>query len=979
MQKLIDDIKKNAHSYGSIPFWSWNDKLEPEELRRQIQNMKKLGMNGFFMHARGGLDTEYLSDEWYHYVEVCVDEARKQGMEAWAYDENGWPSGFAGGKLLKNEQYYASFLKYEVSAQFPEDVNVPEAHILGVYVIENNKLRRIEQPLPGAEYHIIRQGFDSSYVDTLDASITKEFIELTHAQYKERTGKNFGGAMPGFFTDEPQYYRYATPWSKILPDAFRNKYGYDIYSALPAMFIDFEGAEEFRYDYYLLCHQLFINNFVKVIYDWCAENGCQLTGHTVEEACLFGQMWSCGGAMPFYEYEHIPGIDYLGRNIGGECAPKQLGSVCAQLGKKKALSEMFGCCGWDVSPRELKKIAELQYVNGVNIMCQHLYAYSIRGQRKRDYPANYSEHLPWQEAMGDFDTYFNNLGYTLSLGTESVNTLMIHPMHSAYLYYKRHIDLPSIQELEQQFAALTQKLSENQIPYHYGDEWMMAKMARVEGNKLRVGLCTYEYIVVPFAYTLDSNTAALLKEFKAAGGKIWLYADTPARIDGKMADLNWLTSTVSFAEIQNAAESRITCQDKNVPMLRQMVRSTENGRIFYITNITDETICDARITVKSCANLSILDMQTLESKCVPIVKNPDGSITANLDFEAAQAYVLVEDCCVDNSQNIDEKPGDAIPLPQHFTFIKKPENALTLDYAEISYDGIEYEHKRSVMLIKDLLLRSRYRGKIWLKYTFNIAELPQSLHAAFEPMRDMKVTVNGQPVVCKNEWWLDRSFVTADIASYAKTGKNEVIVSLDYFQQDYVYYVLYGGVSESLRNCLNFDTEIEAIYLFGEFAVAMDPAKCVPSERNSLCYDGDFIILSQKDEVDLTNIVTDGYPFFAGAIEVEAEYNYNDKNKTELYLKGRYCVCDVSVNGVFAHRLLFRDHCSLAGLLKDGANKIALKLYNSNRNLLGPHHNIDPEPYALGPVTFSFENCWNGETCDGYKDRYAFVRFGIDR
>ena len=45
--------------------------------------------------------------------------------------------------------------------------------------------------------------------------------------------------------------------------------------------------------------------------------------------------------MPFYEYEHIPGIDYLGRNLVNDMSPRQLGSVCAQLGKKKAITENF--------------------------------------------------------------------------------------------------------------------------------------------------------------------------------------------------------------------------------------------------------------------------------------------------------------------------------------------------------------------------------------------------------------------------------------------------------------------------------------------------------------------------------------------------------------------------------------------------------------------------------------------------------------
>ena len=59
-KNLIDPPKK----YRPMPFWSWNTKLETEETIFQIEEMEKSGMGGFFMHARGGLTTEYMSDEW---------------------------------------------------------------------------------------------------------------------------------------------------------------------------------------------------------------------------------------------------------------------------------------------------------------------------------------------------------------------------------------------------------------------------------------------------------------------------------------------------------------------------------------------------------------------------------------------------------------------------------------------------------------------------------------------------------------------------------------------------------------------------------------------------------------------------------------------------------------------------------------------------------------------------------------------------
>ena len=92
------DFKAVGNEYRPVPFWSWNEKLSVPESIRQVDLMADAGIGGFFMHARGGLQTEYMGKEWFENVGACIDEAKKKGMHAWAYDENGWPSGFGGGK-----------------------------------------------------------------------------------------------------------------------------------------------------------------------------------------------------------------------------------------------------------------------------------------------------------------------------------------------------------------------------------------------------------------------------------------------------------------------------------------------------------------------------------------------------------------------------------------------------------------------------------------------------------------------------------------------------------------------------------------------------------------------------------------------------------------------------------------------------------------------------------------------------------------
>ncbi|MBQ2546125.1 MAG: hypothetical protein II557_07540, partial [Clostridia bacterium] len=828
------------------------------------------------------------------------------------------------------------------------------------------------------EYLILYKRYDESYVDTLDASITEQFIELTHAEYKRRIpagqwGK--GHAMPGFFTDEPQYYRWGNPWSNTLPGEFERAYGYSIYEKLPAVFYDFDGADKFRYDYYYLLHKLFINNFIKKIYDWCEANGAALTGHAVEESSLGGQMMCIGGVMPFYEYETIPGVDYLGRGIQDDISFKQLGSAAAQLGKQKRLSEMFACCGWDVSPTELKRIAEVQYAGGVNLMCQHLYPYSERGQRKRDYPLHYSEHNPWQPEMAAFDRFFSNLGATLAEGEEYAPLLVIHPIHGAYCKYKKGTD--SLSEIEGKFFALSRFLGQNQVPYHWGDEWMMERMASVEGKTIRVGRCSYGTVMVPFTYSLDASTVKLLKEFKENGGRVLLFDGIPACVDGAPADgkLDFLADAGERDEVLALRDAKF---ETPMPEIRKMTRILpDGGRIVYLANVGTKTYCPVKIDLPR-GNWAELDMDNLTLKPVCFERREEDCVVT-LKFGDAESHVLV---C---SEEIDLPAAPApvlhdrfIPIPRTVRLAEHPENVLTLDTASRSNDGVHYDEPLSIYGIKDNLLRERYDGRVWLKFTYDAATVPESLRVAVEPMYE-RVTVNGTEVTPdKTRWWFDKSFATAEIAALTHEGENEIVIEVNHHQRDYVYYVLYSGVSESLRNCLVFDVEVEPIYLLGDFALRCNGV-FADGERNSTVYDGGFTLTAQPAVVPARDVVRGGFPFYGGPMATAFDYEYKEGRPTVLRCDGRFAVAHIAVNGEEAGTMLFEREIDLAPYLKEGRNEISVKIVNSMRNAMGPHHRHDPEPYGVGPGTFSFEKEWRGRECRGYVDRYAFVRFGMKK
>jgi hypothetical protein len=966
MSSLTELLKKDLKDYQSIPFWSWNDKLDNEELKRQIRQMKEAGIGGFFMHARGGLKTEYLGEEWFSATKACIDEAKEQNMNAWCYDENGWPSGFAGMKLLEDSANHVHYITHEIKDRFDETA-------LAVYKLENENIVRIFGNSEDIkDYICIYDKTNSSVVDILNEEVVKKFIKETHEKYYERFKEDFGNAMVGFFTDEPQYFRWDTAYTPVILKAFKDEYNEDVLNTLGALFVDCIQAYELRFKYWRLMNKLFVTAFAKQIYDWCEEHNCKLTGHAVEESGLFYQMWCCAGAMPFYEYEQIPGMDWLGRDISTEMAPRQVSSAAQQLGKKQVLTETFACTGWDVTPKELKRIAEWQYVNGVNLMCQHLYPYSIRGQRKRDYPTFFSECNPWIVEFKYFNEYFTTLGYMLAESKETAHVAIIHPIHSAYLSYNREKDYESVKQLEDDFRGLIEKFGSANILHHYVDELLLEKHGKVNGNKLVMGLCQYDYVVIPKMQCLDSSTVRLLREYLQNGGKLYLEGDKPYLLDGRKTELEFLKANTTFEAMVNE-EYEISHKDTEI---RSTYRQADFGNFIYAVNLSKDKEYSVEFKVRA-KGAKLFDLELRVEKPVYFEKE-NNDIKIPMVFKPGQSFVIMLDDSA--APRCEVKPADKkVIYDTNVRIAEKTENALNLDYASISYDSINYEEKLPVMAISDRLLKERRNGKVFLKYSFDITEIPETIFVETEKMDVSNVWLNGSNISIDGQGRLDRSFVRADISKLLRTGSNEFVFEINYFQSEHVYHILFDmkDGTESLMNCLSYDTDIEAIYILGDFNVISKDGFTKGDKGTSIAK-GDFTIVKSRETIDVSKIVEQGYSFFAGEMTFEKQIDLEDSN-CKLQLVGRFAIAEVYVNDKFVSKLMFDDVCDLTGYAVKGLNTLKVKLINSNRNLLGPFHCIyDHEPYAVGPGTFDMYGSWVDGKSKMYRDSYSFAKFGIE-
>jgi len=181
-----------------------------------------------------------------------------------------------------------------------------------------------------------------------------------------------------------------------------------------------------------------------------------------------------------------------------------------------------------------------------------------------------------------------------------------------------------------------------------------------------------------------------------------------------------------------------------------------------------------------------------------------------------------------------------------------------------------------------------------------------------------------------------------------------------------------------------YGTEIESIYLTGDFAVSIMPGEpVVQSQRNSLGIFTEkpvhsvsrFAVTKEQDrfEGDLVDL---GYPFYAGSFLLENSFTIEkgqaDKGKRYFLTFPSFeaIVVKVRVNGTeFAPLLYSPWETEITEAVREGSNRVEVELTNSLRNLMGPHHHPGGELTAVGPVSFTGNPGWPSNT-GGQPDWY---------
>lgn len=919
-------LEQNVSEYAPVPFWSWNNSLDREELLRQIDDMKAVGCGGFIIHARTGLRTEYLSEEWFYLTETCLEAARERGMQVWIYDENGWPSGFAGGELLKEEKYLAQYLELTVESCFHSEA-------FAVFAEAGGEYRRIMTAQKGVSvYYTVYRRYSPSNTNILNPEVVERFIAITHEEYYRRFSARFGRELAGFFTDEPQFFRGKTPYAPALAEYWQKEFGEDVRDGLIALFRDGEQYYPFRVKFYTALNKLYTETYYRRIYEWCERHRCKLTGHSIEENKFFAQMWGSAGVSPSYYYEHIPAIDHLALGNSAKLSARQVYSVAAQTGKKRILTETFGCCGYAATPRQLKAIAEKQYVHGVNMLCHHLYPYSLAGQGKTDHPPCFGRQITWHDEFPSFNLYFSRLGYLLANSDAQVKCVVISPMSSVYLRYGCDCEQNAM-DTDEAFERLQKTLNRYAIEYEIADEYVMRKSARVAGRQLCVGLRRYVYVIVPDCANLSSSTKLLLRQYAESGGKILAFG-RPRFTDGLSDDWSFLRSNVTCEEIAKNRGIRLETDGR-----AEFTYRKGNGfRFLYLVNPED-----GPSRVRLPKGWSRLDLLSLRKDAVSdfVLAAGEGAVFVPGKGRAVKRYLT------------------PIDISAQMKFLASDDNNLTLDYARTSFDGKNYGEEQPLAAMFDRLLREEYCGKLYLAFSFT-ARLPcKKLILRREKGAYISSSLNGKRLSFHQSLF-DVMFEEADVAALVKQGNNEYVCELDFYERPQVFYALFSPqATESMRNCLSYDTELENIYLLGDFSV----------NRLREIYPFD-------PPVSACRLENKGFPNFAGAVSFSVTV-FGKSSAAKLVLYGIFSAAEIFINGICAGSCFEQEGVELP-LRKGEENTLVVKIFSTLRNMFGPFHWTGSEN-AVSPYQFTMRGAWKNGSCAEFDPSYRLQPFGIDR
>jgi hypothetical protein len=978
--------------YRGTPFWSWNAKLDRGQLFRQIEQFKQMGFGGFMIHSRTGLATEYLGEEYMQLVVDCTGKAASEQMLSWLYDEDRWPSGFAGGLVTKDKQHRARHLRWTITpSEGGEMLGRYEVVLKNGFLAKYRRLKDSDKPRGNGKGHVWHAYLETqqesswynnqTYVDTFSADATRRFIEVTHERFLRALGASFGNVIPAIFTDEPQFTKKMTfvrsddtrdavmPWTPDFSQTFKQTYGQDILDHLPELFWDLpdHAPSVPRWRYHDHTAERFAAAFGDVIGEWCAQHHVALTGHMLGEAVLFSQTRGIGEGMRPLRGFQLPGIDMLQDKMELTTA-KQAQSVAHQYGRPGVLSELYGVTNWDFDFVGHKAQGDWQSALGVTVRVPHLAWVSMAGESKRDYPAAIGYQSPWFREYKLIEDHFGRLNTVLSRGKSLVRVGVIHPIESYWLCFGPiETNQPEMEEREQNFRDITSWLAFSLIDFDFISEGLLpTQSARLNGKTFAMGEMKYDAIVVPAMRTIRSTTLKRLEEFARAGGTVIFAGEVPSLVNAKPASgaqrLAKRCVTVPFnrRQIIEALEPFREVEVLHAngspanSILHQVRIDGKDQHLFLCNTDRESPRNDALIRMRGKWDVTVLDTMSGTTRPWPALLEGNQT-TTRWDF-APHGHLLMTLTpgtkrmvapVASKSWTEIGRLRDPVPIT-----LSEP-NVLLLDQAEWRIDNGPWQEVEEILRLDNqvrqrlkLPMRSGRIAQPWtdtepapvvaqlqLRFTIHSDVDVRSAQLALEDARRAVIHLDHQHVPSDVVgWWVDEVIHTVRLPPFM-AGDHALAVTIPFTRK----------------------TDLEWCYLLGDFGVSVSGRGAKLTDPVRTLGFGDW--------------TTQGLPFYAGNVTYHCAMT-GDGSETAIEApKFKSPLLSLDLDGKPAGKIAFAPFQLELGKLT-GRHTLDITAYGNRVNTFGAVHNANEKLTWYGPPA------WR-QTGVNWSYEYQLRRMGV--
>ncbi|MFA6242393.1 MAG: glycosyl hydrolase, partial [Candidatus Hydrogenedentales bacterium] len=727
--------------------------------------------------------------------------------------------------------------------------------------------------------------------------------------------------------------------------------GYDLRPNLPSLYDETGDWKRVRHDYYATLLDLFIENWAKPYYDYCARNNLMFTGHYWEHE--WPNAVSVPDNMAMGAWQHIPGIDILFNQydegvhaqFGNDRAVIELASVANQLGRKRRLCEAYGGGGWDLRFEDMKRIGDWISVLGVNFIDQHLAHSTLRGARKGDYPQTFSYHATWWDAYGVQAQYLTRVSYAMSQGEQINTVLVIEPTTTMWMYQEG--DRNTLEAMGQDFQHYVTKLAKDNVEFDLGSEPILATWGSVENGKLVVGKRAYDLVVVPVrTENLNDATMTLIESYLAQGGKVLCEAENPpSRVDGQASDRivkasqskGWqkAPSATVLQDRQSAETSpfSIALDKKAETTLYHQRRTLDDGDLVFLVN-TSATVPASGTFRSVMKGVEQWNLETGETGVAYPFEAKDGGVQAAFDVPPCGSLLLFLSKEARTPVAPKAAPVYTAAAPKGDLSVKRAtSNVLTLDYVDLTVGGETREAQYyyasaelifqkhgldrnpwdSAVQFKDELISKTFAPDSGFEATYRFAidgEVPQGLRAVVERPDLYAITCNGTAVTAiPGEWWTDRAWGVLDIAACVKTGENTLTIKAQPFTMFH---------------------ELERAYILGEFSLKS-------TEKG--------FAIAKDSALGLGPWNVQGCPLYSAGVTYTQHFDIPKTDGRVEVALGDWLgsVAKVRVNGADAGYIYHQPYtCDIAKFVKAGDNTVEVEVIGTNKNTLGPHHGNPP-------------------------------------